>query len=543
MYRMHILIGMDAHTIAQGARAVKESLVKTIEAAGLVKEIKVIEAGSLGIYDQGVVMVVYPEGVYYANVTIDDVPEIVNNHLAKGRIVERLKFKEKITDAAKGVSALPSRVAKQVRIVLKNAGTIDPNNIDEYIANGGYEALGKVLTSKKPQDVIQTIIDSKIVGRGGAAFPTGLKWKFAAQEKDDTKYLICNADEGEPGTFKDRLILEGDPHSIIEAMAIAGYAVGASEGYIYIRGEYHQSIEKIQRAINQANDENLLGKNIFNSGFNFNLKIREGAGAYVCGEESALIESIEGKRGEPRDKPPFPTQAGLWGKPTVVNNVETLANIPQIILNGAEWFKQIGTDTCFGTKVFTLIGNIYNPGLIEVPMGTTLREIIYDLGQGIADGKKFLVAQTGGTTGGLLTESGLDVPMAYDTLKEYGTGLGSGALLIVDDSHCIVDLVKNFVEFFNHESCGKCTLCREGTGRLLELLNNITSGNGKVSDIDLIEKLSLIMKRGAFCGLGQAAPTPILGSLKHFKEEYMAHIEGKVCRKGVCNMGEKKKAA
>ncbi|UCE07549.1 MAG: SLBB domain-containing protein, partial [bacterium] len=317
----------------------------------------------------------------------------------------------------------------------------------------------------------------------------------------------------------------------------------SSEGYIYIRGEYQQSIEKIQRAIDQAKENKLLGKNIFRSGFDFDIKTREGAGAYVCGEESALMESIEGKRGEPRDKPPFPTEYGLWGKPTVINNVETLANIPQIIINGADWFKKIGTETCFGTKVFTLVGNIYNPGLIEVPMGITLREIIYDIGQGIPNGNKFLVAQTGGTTGGLLTEAELDVPIAYDTLKEYDTGLGSGALLIVDDTNCIVDLVKNFVEFFNHESCGKCTLCREGTGRLLETLINITSGHGDYSDIELMEHLCQIMKRGAFCGLGQAAPTPILGSLKHFKEDYLAHVEGKLCRQGVCNMGEKRMVA
>ncbi|MBN1351421.1 NADH-quinone oxidoreductase subunit NuoF [candidate division KSB1 bacterium] len=524
LHRMHILVSMDAHTIAQGARNVKETLLKMVKVAGLSNEIKVVETGSLGIANQGVVLVVYPEGIYYANVKVEDVPDIVEDHLLKGRHVERLVYREPVAEPGAPMKPLPSRVQKQQRIVLKNAGTIDPDSIEEYIARDGYEALAKVLTTMKQEAVIEEVKNSKLVGRGGAAFPCGLKWSFAAKEKSDIKYVICNADEGEPGTFKDRLILEGDPHAIIEAMTIVAYAVGATEGYIYIRGEYRQSIEKTQRAIEKAREMNLLGTNIFESGFNFDLHIREGAGAYVCGEETALIESIEGKRGEPRDKPPYPPQAGLWGKPTVVNNVETLANIPQIILNGAEWFRNIGTETCTGTKVFLLVGNINSPGLIEVPMGITLREVIYDIGLGIPDGKSFLLAQTGGTTGGILTESELDVPMAYDTLPAYDSGLGSGALLIVDDSHDVVKLVRNFVEFFNHESCGKCTLCREGTGRLLELLNKIIDGKGTASDIDLIEKLSRTMKHGAFCGLGQAAPTPILGSLKHFKNEYLKYV-------------------
>ena len=524
MHRMHILISMDAHTIAQGARTVKDALVRMINVAGLSDEIKVIETGSLGIYKQGVIIVVYPEGVYYANVKVEDVADIVENHLLKGRPVKRLLYSETIPETTAEVKELPPRVEKQVRIVLKNAGTIDPDSIEEYIAQDGYDALGRVLTSMTPERVIDEVKKSKLIGRGGAAFPTGLKWAFAAKEKSDLKYIICNADEGEPGTFKDRLILEGDPHAIIEAMAIAGYAIGANQGYIYIRGEYHQSIEKVQRAIEKAKTYHLLGKNLFDSGFDFDIEIREGAGAYVCGEETALIESIEGKRGEPRDKPPYPPQYGLWGKPTVVNNVETLANIPQIILRGADWFRNIGTESCTGTKVFTLVGNINNPGLIEVPMGITLREVIYDIGHGIPDGKNFLLAQTGGTTGGILTESELDVPMAYDTLPKYDSGLGSGALLIVDDTHDVVDLVRNFVEFFNHESCGKCTLCREGTGRLLELLNKLINGKGTLKDIELIEKLSTIMKYGAFCGLGQAAPTPILGSLKHFKKEYLKYV-------------------
>lgn len=525
IHRMHVLVSMDTHTIAQGARSVKDALVKTIEVAGLKDEIRVVETGSLGIYDQGVVLVIYPEGIYYSNVKIEDIPEIVEDHLIKGRPVKRLVYSAGVAEAPVEVGAVPKRVEKQVRIVLRNAGVIDPTNIEEYIARDGYQALGKVLTSMKPDEVINLIKDSKLVGRGGAAFPTGVKWGFAAKAVADQKYVICNADEGEPGTFKDRLILEGDPHCILEAMAITGYAIGATQGYIYIRGEYRQSIEKVQQVIEQARANNLLGKDIFGSGFDFDIAIREGAGAYVCGEETALIESIEGKRGEPRDKPPFPPQCGLWGKPTIVNNVETLANIPQIILNGAAWFRGIGTEDCPGTKVFTLVGNINNPGLIEVPMGTTLREIIFDIGHGIPEGKGFLLAQTGGTTGGIITETELDVPMDPKILPKYDTGLGSGALLIVDDTHDVVDLVRNFVEFFNHESCGKCTLCREGTGRLLELLEKIIDGKGTEKDIKLIEKLSLIMKRGAFCGLGQAAPTPILGSLKHFRGEYEKFIK------------------
>lgn len=526
LHRMHILVSIDAYTVAQGARAVKDALVKMIDLAGLTEEIKIIETGSLGIYNKGVVLVVYPEGIYYANVTVEDVAEIVKNHLVSGRPVKRLIYSDAVQPTETKMGPVPVRMEKQVRVVLRNAGIIDPDNIEEYIARDGYAALGKVLTTMTPTQVVDEIKNSQLIGRGGAGFPTGLKWSFTAKEKSDIKYVICNADEGEPGTFKDRLILEGDPHNVLEAMAIAGYAVGASEGYVYIRGEYRQSIQKIQHAIEQARKYELLGKNIFGSGFNFDVFIREGAGAYVCGEETALIESIEGKRGEPRDKPPFPTQAGLWGKPTSVNNVETLASIPQIILKGADWFKSIGTATCKGTKVFTLVGNICNPGLIEVPMGITLREVIYDIGQGIPDGKTFLLAQTGGTTGGLLTENELDVPMAYDTLSKYDSGLGSGALLIVDDSHDVVELVHNFVEFFNHESCGKCTLCREGTGRLLELMNKILAHEGTVQDISLIERLSAIMKKGAFCGLGQAAPTPILGSLKHFRQAYLNYVNG-----------------
>jgi NADH:ubiquinone oxidoreductase subunit F (NADH-binding)/(2Fe-2S) ferredoxin len=529
MHRAHVLIAMDPHTIAQGARSVKDALSKNIALAGLDEEVKVVETGSLGIYNKGVVLVVYPEGTYYAGVTVNDITEIISEHIMKGRIVERLQYKEAAEVREAAFDKNSPRFQKQVRVVLRNAGIIDPESIEEYIANDGYEALGKALTEMTPAQVMQEVIDSKIQGRGGAFFPTGLKWSFAAKEKSPVKYIICNADEGEPGTFKDRLILEGDPHAVIEGMVLAGYAVGASQGYIYIRGEYHMSIGHMQWAIDQARKNGLLGKNIFNSKFDFDLEIREGAGAYICGEETALIESIEGKRGEPRDKPPFPPSVGLWGKPTIVNNVETLANIPQIILKGAKWYRSLGTEKCPGTKVFTLVGNINNPGLIEVQMGITLREVIYDIGHGIPDGKGFLLAQMGGTTGGILTAEHLDLPLAVDTLRELGAGLGSGALLVVDNTQCIVDLVKSFVEFFNHESCGKCTLCREGTGRLLELLEKIDAGNGTVEDLKLIESLANNMMISAFCGLGQAAPIPILGCLKYFRDEFINHIEKKGC--------------
>ncbi|MBN1997641.1 NADH-quinone oxidoreductase subunit NuoF [candidate division KSB1 bacterium] len=536
MHRLHVLVAMDSHTIAQGARSVRDTLVKELALAELTDEVKVVETGSLGIYNKGVVLVIFPDNVYYANVTVLDVTEIISEHFKKGRVVDRLIYKQAPADQDIKVDELDPRFGKQQRVVLKNAGVIDPESIEEYIAHDGYEALGKALTEQKPDQVLAIVKDSGIQGRGGAFFPTGVKWGFTAKTQSDVKYIICNADEGEPGTFKDRLILEGDPHAIIEGMALSGYAVGASRGFIYIRGEYKMSIARMQRAIEQAREHGLLGNNIFDSDFDFDIEIREGAGAYVCGEETALIESIEGKRGEPRDKPPFPGVVGLWGKPTVVNNVETLANLPQILLNGAGWYKKLGIPDNPGTKVFTMVGNINNPGLIEVPMGITLREIIYDIGQGIPDGKGFLFAQLGGTTGGILTAKHLDLPLSVSSLREIGAGMGSGALLVVDDSQCVVDMVKNFVEFFNHESCGKCTLCREGTGRLLEILEKLSAGKGSVKDLSLIKELSETMMRGAFCGLGQAAPIPILGCLRYFEQEFIRHAKDKVCRAGVCHL-------
>ncbi len=534
MHRIHILVAMDAHTISQGARSVKDALTKELALAGLADEVRVVETGSLGIYDKGVVLVIFPDGVYYVGVRMEDVSEIISEHLIKGRVVERLQYLD--IPAAEGqMGDKPARMGKQLRVVLKNAGVIDPESIEEYIAHDGYEALGKALTGMKPEEVMEEVKKSGLQGRGGAFFPTGLKWGFAAKEKSDIKYIICNADEGEPGTFKDRLILEGDPHAVIEGMALAGYAVGARQGYVYIRGEYHMSIARMQRAIDQARSQGLLGANIFGSSFSFDLEIREGAGAYICGEETALIESIEGKRGEPRNKPPFPPSVGLWGKPTIVNNVETLANIPQILCKGADWYKAMGTAKSPGTKVFTMVGNINNPGLIEVPMGITLREIIYDIGHGIPGGKGFKMAQLGGTTGGILTSEHLDLPLSTESLREIGAGMGSGALLVVDDSQCTVGLVKNFVEFFVHESCGICTLCREGNGRLLEILERLTAGHGEPRDLALMEELARTMTKGAFCGLGQAAPIPILGCLRYFRAEFEQHLAG-TCQAGRCSL-------
>ncbi|HOH07004.1 MAG TPA: NADH-quinone oxidoreductase subunit NuoF [bacterium] len=532
MHRIHILVAMDAHTISQGARSVKDALVKEVALAGLADDVRVVETGSLGIYDKGVVLVIFPDAVYYVGVKMEDVSEIIAEHLLKGRIVERLHYLD-IPSAEGEVGEKSARIGKQERVVLRNAGVIDPESIEEYIAHDGYEALGKALTEMTPEAVMEEVKKSGMQGRGGAFFPTGLKWSFAAKEKSDEKYIICNADEGEPGTFKDRLILEGDPHAVIEGMILAGFAVGAHQGYVYIRGEYHMSIARVKRAIEQARAHGLLGKSIFGTPFSFDLEIREGAGAYICGEETALIESIEGKRGEPRNKPPFPPSVGLWGKPTIVNNVETLANVPQILRKGAEWYKGIGTAKSPGTKVFTMVGNINNPGLIEVPMGITLREIIYDIGHGIPNGKGFKLAQLGGTTGGILTSEHLDLPLSVESLREIGAGMGSGALLVVDDSQCVVGLVKNFVEFFVHESCGICTLCREGNGRLLEILDRLTSGHGTARDLELMEELANTMTKGAFCGLGQAAPIPIIGCLRYFREEFEQHLEKK-CKSGKC---------
>jgi len=527
---------MGSNCVLNQSQSVADAFFRELKRADLDDEIRVVETGCFGICNYGPTVVIYPEGVFYCNVTDQDVREIVEEHLLKGRLVGRLLYDGPETPKAMQTVYQANYFQKQQRIVLRNCGIIDPESIDEYISVDGYYALSQCLTHMSPEEVINEIKESGLRGRGGAAFPTGLKWEFTRKAKGEPKYVVCNADEGEPGTFKDRLILEGDPHSIIEAMTIAGYAVGSNKGYMYIRGEYALSIERMRLAIDQARERRLLGENILGSGFSFDIEIREGAGSYVCGEETALIASIEGKRGEPTYKPPYPTDAGLWGKPTLINNVETLANIPPIITNGGQWFKRIGTEGNSGTKVFTITGNVVNKGLIEVPMGITLREIIYEIGGGIPGGRQFKMAQTGGTSGGCIPRDYLDLPMDYDTLAKAGTALGSGALLIMDDSHCIVDICKCFMQFFKSESCGKCTPCREGTHHLYNLLDKITKGEGTPKDIDTIILLAETMTQTALCGLGQAAPNPVLTTLHFYRDEYNAHIRDKVCPAGVCPM-------
>ena len=480
-------------------------------------------------------MIVYPEAVFYSRVRPEDMEEIVSEHLLKGRIVERLVYHEAQTP--EGIKSLNETTfyKKQHRIALRNCGVINPESIDEYIGTGGYEALGKVLTEMTPDEVIQTILDSGLRGRGGAGFPTGLKWRFASGNRGNVqKYVCCNADEGDPGAFMDRSVLEGDPHVVLEAMAIAGYAIGADQGYIYVRAEYPIAVERLQIAINQAREYGLLGKNIFDTGFNFDIELRLGAGAFVCGEETALMTSIEGNRGEPRPRPPFPAVKGLFQKPTILNNVETWANIPQIILNGPEWFASMGTEKSKGTKVFALGGKINNTGLVEIPMGTTLRTVIEDIGGGIPNGKKFKAAQTGGPSGGCIPAEHFDIPIDYDNLISIGSMMGSGGLIVMDEDTCMVDIAKFFLQFTVDESCGKCTPCRVGTKRLLELLEKITDGRGTLEDIDKMEELCYYIKENALCGLGQTAPNPVLSTLRYFRDEYIEHVVNKRCPAGVC---------
>ena len=537
-YRAHVLVCAGTNCHLKGAVSLRQLMANEIDRQGLSEEIRVVETGCFGLCEQGPVIVVYPEGAFYVRVTPKDIPVIVSEHLMKGRIVESLLYSE--GNASKSVTtyAQSNFFRKQKRVVLRNCGLIDPESIEEYIARGGYEALGKVLTSMTPDSVISELKASGLRGRGGAGFPTGLKWQFTKNAAGGQKYIICNADEGEPGTFKDRLILEGDPHSIVEGMVIGGYATGATKGYVYIRGEYQLSIDRLQKAINKAREYGLLGQNAFGAEFSFDIEIVSGAGAYVCGEETALIESIEGSRGEPRFKPPYPANYGLFGKPTTVNNVETLANIVPIMQNGADWFKAIGTPKSPGTKVYTLTGNVVNTGLIEVPMGITLREVIFEIGGGIPGGRQFKMAQTGGTSGGCLAGEHLDLPMDYDSLNEHGSALGSGALLIMDDSHCIVDVTKNFLSFFKHESCGQCTPCREGTMQLYRLVDKISRGEATQSDLDLIQRLSRTMMNASLCALGQTAPVPLLSTLRYFADEYKEHLAGN-CPTNVCEIAVK----
>lgn len=534
IYRSHVLICGGAGCISSGCKAVLNEFLTQLKEHNLEEEIKVVETGCIGTCDLGPVMVIYPEGVFYQKVTVDDVREIVEEHLLKGRYVQRLMYRRPVSEETVPEYKEIEFFSRQLRVALRNVGLINPEAIEEYIARDGYSALGKVLTEMTSEQVIDEIKRSGLRGRGGAGFPTGLKWEFTYKVKSDQKYVVCNADEGDPGAFMDRSILEGDPHSVIEAMAIAGYAIGASQGFVYVRAEYPLAVERLSHAIKQAREFGLLGENIFGAGFSFDVDIRVGAGAFVCGEETALIASIEGKRGEPRPRPPFPAVSGLWGKPTLNNNVETYANIPVIILKGADWFAKIGTEKSKGTKVFALAGKINNTGLVEVPMGTTLREVIFGLGGGIPNGKKFKAAQTGGPSGGCLTEKHLDVPIEYETLAAAGSIMGSGGLIVMDEDTCMVDVARFFLEFTQDESCGKCTPCRIGTKRMLEILTRITRGEGREGDIELLQELARNIKASALCGLGQGAPNPVLSTIANFRDEYEAHIRDKRCPAGVC---------
>ena len=534
MYRSHVLVCGGTGCTSSGSQRIIDRLEKEIAAQGLSEEVGVVKTGCFGLCALGPIMIVYPEGTFYSMVQEDDIPEIVAEHLLKGRVVTRLLYEE--TTKTDKITPLNETdfYKKQHRVALRNCGVINPENIEEYIGTGGYEALGIVLTEKKPEDVIQILLDSGLRGRGGAGFPTGLKWKFAAANEADQKYVCCNADEGDPGAFMDRSILEGDPHAVLEAMAIAGYAIGASQGYIYVRAEYPIAVKRLEIAIAQAREYGLLGKNIFESGFDFDIELRLGAGAFVCGEETALMTSIEGSRGEPRPRPPFPALKGLFQKPTILNNVETFANIPQIIVNGPEWFASMGTEKSKGTKVFALGGKINNTGLVEIPMGTTLREIVEEIGGGIPGGKKFKAAQTGGPSGGCIPAEHLDVPIDYDNLIAIGSMMGSGGLIIMDEDTCMVDIAKFFLEFTVDESCGKCTPCRIGTRRMLEILEKITKGQAEMEDLDRLEELCNHLKTSSPCALGQTAPNPVLSTLRYFREEYIAHIVDKKCPAGVC---------
>ena len=534
MYRSHVLVCGGTGCTSSGSQQIMETLKEEIKKAGLEKEVSVVQTGCHGLCALGPIMIVYPDASFYSMVKVEDIPEIVQEHLLKGRVVTRLLYQETVTPA--GVKALIDTdfYKKQHRIALRNCGIINPEVIEEYIGTGGYAALGKVLTEMTPDDVIQCLLDSGLRGRGGGGFPTGLKWKLAKQNDADQKYVCCNADEGDPRAFMDRSVLEGDPHAVLEAMAIAGYAIGANQGYIYVRAEYPIAVERLKIAINQAREMELLGKDIFGSGFDFDIDLRLGAGAFVCGEETALMTSIEGNRGEPRPRPPFPAQKGLFGKPTILNNVETYANIPQIILNGPEWFASMGTEKSKGTKVFALGGKIHNTGLVEIPMGTTLREVIEEIGGGIPNGKKFKAAQTGGPSGGCIPAEHFDIPIDYDNLISIGSMMGSGGLIVMDETDCMVDIAKFFLEFTVEESCGKCTPCRIGTKRMLEILTKITKGTATMEDLDKLEELCYYVKENSACGLGQTAPNPVLSTLRYFRDEYEAHIKEKRCPAGVC---------
>ena len=534
MYRSHVLVCGGTGCTSSGSQQIIETLEKEIAVQGLTDEVKVVRTGCFGLCALGPIMIVYPEGCFYSRVNVEDLPEIVSEHLLKGRIVTRLLYDETVEkDEVKSLNETDF-YKKQVRVALRNCGVINPESIDEYIAFDGYQALAKCLTEYTPDQVIQVITDSGLRGRGGGGFPTGRKWALCAPNKAPQKYVVCNADEGDPGAFMDRSVLEGDPHCIVEAMAIAGYAIGATKGFVYVRAEYPIAVRRLQIAIDQAREAGLLGKDIFGSGFDFDMEIRLGAGAFVCGEETALMTSIEGNRGEPRPRPPYPAVKGLFGCPTVENNVETFANVPQIILRGADWFASMGTEKSKGTKVFALGGKIKHTGLVEIPMGTTLREIVEEIGGGVPNGKKFKAAQTGGPSGGCIPASLIDTEIDYDNLIAMGCMMGSGGLIVMDEDNCMVDIAKFFLEFTVDESCGKCTPCRVGTKRLLEMLDKITKGNGTLEDLDEMEALCHYIKQNSLCGLGQTAPNPVLSTLKFFRDEYVAHVVDKKCPAGVC---------
>jgi len=534
LFRSHVLVCGGTNCTFANSEKIIAALDKNLVENKLENEVKIVQTGCFGLCEEGPIIVIYPEGTMYFKVDVKDVQEIVQEHLLKGRLVSRLL--QQSSEAVEGEYAIEksSFFKKQMRVALRNCGVINPELIDEYIAFDGYKALGKALTEMKPMEIIKTIKDSGLRGRGGGGFPTGTKWEFAAKQDNEQKYICCNADEGDPGAFMDRSVLEGDPHSVIEAMAIAGYAIGANYGFIYVRAEYPIAVKRLQIAIDQAKAYGLLGDNILDTGFKFDLEIRLGAGAFVCGEETALMTSIEGKRGEPRVRPPFPAVKGLWQKPTILNNVETLANIPVIMLKGSEWFASMGTEKSKGTKVFAVGGKINNTGLIEIPMGTTLREVIYDIGGGIPDGKKFKAAQTGGPSGGCIPASHIDTPIDYESLIELGAMMGSGGLIVMDEDTCMVDIAKFFLEFTVDESCGKCNPCRLGTRRMMEILDKITKGKGVMSDLDELENLAKDIKASSLCALGQTAPNPIRSTLRYFRDEYEAHIRDHKCPAGSC---------
>jgi len=535
LFRSTILVCGGTGCTSSGSPKLYERFATLLAEKGLENEVKLVKTGCFGLCAAGPVVIVYPEGAFYSGITVEDVDTIVEEHLIKGRIVTKLLYKDSQDEVSKEIKPLDDIgfYQKQKRVALRNCGVINPESIDEYIAFDGYKALAKVLTEMTREEVVECITKSGLRGRGGAGFPTGMKWKFA-MGSTGKKYVACNADEGDPGAFMDRSVLEGDPHTIIEAMAIAAYAIGADQGYVYVRAEYPIAVQRLELAIKQAREYGLLGENIFDTGFNFDLDIRLGAGAFVCGEETALLNSVEGGRGEPRVRPPFPAVKGLFGKPTILNNVETYANICQIILNGPEWFASMGTEGSKGTKVFALGGKIENAGLVEVPMGTTLREIIYDIGGGCPNGKKFKAVQTGGPSGGCLPADMLDTPIDYDNLIAAGSMMGSGGMIVMDEDNCMVDIARFFLEFTVDESCGKCTPCRVGTRRMLEILDRICEGKGEDGDIERLETLAANISKSALCALGQTAPNPVLSTIKQFRHEYEAHIYEKRCPAGVC---------